>query len=339
MKYVLSLCLLFLTITLSPVSAEETNVLLLSGTTIYTDAQETTVLEVVNRDLITHVQSYSDTHSQVEIGNEVGFVKINDIHHPKRYYVIREATTKDEHGNDIAPLPFHSTVQVFDVRNKSLVQTIDGIWVERTVLSDTPLSPKTYYVKATSDIYSMPNGEVIDSIAAGESVQGYGELEGYLRIDFNGRFLFVLKQNVNESPVKTGHFYLLTSASYYKDFGQTKLGTLPRGERVDVYGIDHEYARVLWNKGFIYIKRSDLTDNMPTYKKTGFRYAKADTYIYRDQDKKEIIGTIKRSTKIDIYGTEGDFTRVLVNNLFFFVETSKLGISFPPYLITEKNIF
>lgn len=337
MKYVLSLCLLFLTITLSPVSAEETNVMLLSGTTIYTDAQETTVLEVINRDLITHVQSYSDTHSQVEIGNEVGFVKIKDIHHPKRYYVIREAMTKDEHGNDIASLPFHSTIQVFDVGNKSLVQTIDGTWVERTVLSDTPLSPKTYYVKATSDIYSMPNGEVIDSIAAGESVQGYGELKGYLRIDFNGRYLFVSKQHVNESPVKTGQFYLLTSAPYYKDFGDTVLGTLPRGERVDVYGIDHEYARVLWKEDFVFVKRSVLADSMPTYKKTGFRYTTSDALIYRDIDKIEIIGTVKRSTKIDIYGTEGAFTRVLVNNRFFFVETSKLGISFPPYLITGKK--
>lgn len=337
MKYVFSLCLVILTIMLSPVSAEETDVMLLSGTTIYTDAQDTNVLEVISYDLIIHVQPYSNTYSQVEIGNEVGFVKNTDIHHPKHFYVIREATTKDEHGNDITPLPFHSTIQVFDVGNKSLVQTIDGTWVDRTVLSDTPLSPKTYYVKATSDIYLMPNGEAIDSIVVGEPVRSYGELDGYLRIDFNGHFLFIPKQNVNESPVKTGHFYLLISASYYKDFGQTKLGTLPRGERVDVYGIDHEYARVLWNKDFIYIKRSDLTDNMPTYKKTGFRYAKADTYIYRDQDKKEIIGTIKRSTKIDIYGTEDAFTRVLVNNRFFLVETSMLGISFPPYLITEKK--
>lgn len=336
-KRIFSLLLLIVSFTISPVSAEESRVMILSGTAIYEDIQETVVLQETQRDVIAHVQSTSTTHVFVQIGDVKGFVRLDNVRTAKSMYVIRETTTKDDDDKPVTSLPFHSIIQVFDVGTQPRVQTIEGTWVERSALSDTLVTPTTYYLKSNSDVYLLPGEQVTGSLTLGQSVQGYGEREGYLRIKLDERFVFISLQNVSETPVQTGQQFVLTSTSYYQDLGQTILGTLSRGELVTVYGIEQGYARVLTKNGFVFVKQADLIDKMPTYSKTGSLYAQADLPIYRDRDKKETVGTLKRAKKIAVYGTDGSFTRVLVNGQFFFVESSKLGTKRPPYLSTGKR--
>lgn len=336
MKRIFSLWLLILSFSLSSVSAEESNVMILAGTTIYEDIQETIILQETQHDVIAYVQSISQTHTFVQIGDVKGFIRNENIQHSKSMYVIRETTTKDDDDKPVTSLPFHSIIQMFDVGTQPRVQTIEGTWVERSALSDTLVTPTTYYLKSNSDVYLLPGEQATGSLTLGQSVQGYGEREGYLRIKLDERFVFISLQNVSETPVQTGQQFVLTSTSYYQDLGQTIIGTLSRGELVTVYGIEQGYARVLTKNGFVFVKQADLIDKMPTYSKTGSRYVQADIPIYRDLDRKETVGILKRDQKIDVYGTDHNFTRVFINGQFYFVESNKLGTKRPPYLSTGK---
>lgn len=336
-KRMFSLILFIVSFVLSPVSAEESKVMILSGTAIYEDIQETVILQETQHNVIAHVQATSETHVFVQIGDVEGFVRHENVLSAKSMYVIRETATKDEDDNQVTSLPFHSIVQVFDIGTQSLVQTIEGTWIDRSTLSDNPVTPTTYYLKLNSDVYLLPGEQVISSLALGQSVQGYGEFEGYLRINLDGQFVFISIQNVSDIPVQTGQQFVLTSTPYYQDFGQTTLGSFSRGELVTTYGTEQGYARVLTKNGFVFVKQTDLIDKMPTYSKTGSRYVQADIPIYRDLDKKETVGTFKRDQKIDVYGTDHNFTRVFINGQFYFVEFNKLGTKRPPYLSTGKR--
>lgn len=336
-KRIISLLFILFLLNTFPAHAEETKVLLQAGTAIYTDIEESVVLQELEHDNIVRIETTSQTHTKVLIGDQAGYVKNSLVHHASIKYVIMDTSTFDDTHQVISPLPYGTIVYTFDLNTEPMSLTVDGTWVERSTLSDKLIQPKTYYSKLETNVYTAPNGEVIESLNAGQSLTGYDEHEGYLRIKLGERFVFISLNDVSEQPVKTGQRYLLSTSSYYSDLGVTTLGTLPRGELLQVYGVDHGFARVLLNETFVYVDLVSIVEKMPTYSKTGSQYVQVDTNIYQDTDMKKIVGSLKRAQKISVFGTEGSFTRIFVNNQFFFVESSKLGNAIPPYLTTGKR--
>ncbi|WP_236634077.1 MULTISPECIES: C40 family peptidase [unclassified Exiguobacterium] len=333
----ISLLFMVLLITISPAHAEQTNVLLLSGTTIYTEMQETSELKRVEHNQIVHLDTSTETHSKIKTDDIEGYVRNNDIRHASAMHVTNETTTQNDKGESVTPLAFGAIVHVFNVDDLPLLLTTEGTWIERSTLSTSPIQPKTYYAKGKVEIHASLNGEPLGETMIGQSLVGYGITNGFLRIERGDRFGFVQISDVSEKPVKTGQGYALTTSLYYRDLGVTKLGTVPRGQLLQVYGIEGTYVRVLLNKKFVYVNRTSIANQMPSYAKSGSRYTQQDTPIYRDVDKKEIMGSLKRAQQINVYGTEGKFTRVLINKQFFFVETKFLGLKLPPYLSTGKR--
>lgn len=89
MKRIFSLWLLILSFSLSSVSAEESNVMILAETTIYEDIQETIILQETQQNVI---------------GDVKGFIRNENVQHPKSMFVIRETTTKDDDDKQVTSL-------------------------------------------------------------------------------------------------------------------------------------------------------------------------------------------------------------------------------------------
>lgn len=337
MKRVISLLFMVLLITISPAHAEQTKVLLVAGTTIFTDQQETSELQLTEGHQIVLLETSTDTHSKIKTDDIEGYVRNSDIRHASAMYVTNETTTKNDKGESVTSLAFGAVVHGFDIDAQPLLLTTEGTWIERSAVSTTPIQPKPYYTKGKVIVYASPNGEVSGKTTMGQSLVGYGIMDGFLRVQQGDRYGFIRISDVSEQPVKTGQVYALTTSVYYQDLGITKLGTLPRGQLLHVYGIEGKYTRVLVNRRFVFVNSTSLANQMPSYGKSGSRFAQQNAPIYRDVDKKEIVGSLKRSQQINVYGTQGHFTRVYVNKQFFFVETKLLGSKLPPYLSTGKR--
>lgn len=334
LKRIFSLLFLFTfywTLTAQAVGSEA---MLRAGTTLYADPEETAVLLVTDQAERVDVHEVTETHTSVTVASQKGFVRNDALSYAVTRYVHKETDARDAAGNVVATLAIGTEVNVYDLEGDRLLTT-DGHYVARDALGETAPKAVTRYAKEGATFSSSPEGGTMTPLEAGQTLNGF-LIDGQMRVEINGAVGYIPLSMTNRIPFKTDSRFVLTTSAYMNEEGDI-VGTIVRGKQVSVYGTNGSMARLYQNGAYVYMKRDALAAKMPHYAKTGSRYAQKETSIYLDTDKKQIVGSLKRSQLVSIYGTDGLFTRVYYNGHFVFVETASLGTTEPPYLKTGQR--
>ncbi|WP_455331583.1 NlpC/P60 family protein [Exiguobacterium profundum] len=334
LKRIFSLLFLFTfywTLTAQAVGSEA---LLRAGTTLYADPEESSILLVTNEPKRVDIHEVTETHTSVTVATQNGFVRNDDVRYAVTRYTQTETDALDASGNPVATLTIGTAVDVFDIEG-NLLLTTDGTYVSRDALGETVPEAVTRYAKAGAVVLSAPDGETIAELEAGQTLDGF-VVGSMLRIETAEGFGYVTLDATSTRPIKTGTQFVLTTSPYTDASGKI-IGSLVRGEQTSVYGTIGDSARLFKDGAYVYMKRDVLADKMPRYTKTGSRYALAAINVYQEMDKKQVVGSLKRSQLVTIYGTDGDFTRIYTRGQFLFVETKSLGKTKPAPLKTGER--
>lgn len=334
LKRIFSLLFLFTfywTLTAQAVGSEA---LLRAGTTLYADPEETVVLLVTDQAERVDIHEVTETHTSVTVASQKGFVRNDALSYAVTRYVHTETEAHDAAGNVVATLTIGTAVDVFDIEG-NLLLTTDGTYVSRDALGETVPEAVTRYAKEGATLSSSPDGGTMTTLEAGQTLNGF-LIDGQMRFDLNGTVGYIPLSMTNRIPFKTDSQFVLTTSSYMNEDGEI-VGTIVRGKQVSIYGTNGSMARLYQNGMYVYMKRDALAAKMPRYAKTGSRYAQKEASIYLDTDKKQVVGSLKRSQLVSIYGTDGLFTRVYYNGQYVFVESASLGTTEPPYLKTGQR--
>ncbi|WDH75368.1 C40 family peptidase [Exiguobacterium marinum] len=334
LKRIFSLLLLFTFYCTLPAQAVGSDAMLRAGTTLYADPEESSILLVTDEPKRVEIQDATETHTSVTLDAQQGFVRNDDILSAVTRYVQTETDALDATGNPVATLAAGTAVDVFELEGELLL-TLDGTYVARDALGETMPEAVTRYAKAGAVVLSAPDGDVIAELETGETLEGL-LVGSMIQINTTDGYGYVTIDSTSTSPVKTGTQFVLTTSPYTDASGKTT-GSLVRGDKTSVYGTIGDMARLFKNGAYVYMKRDVLAGKMPRYTKTGSRYALGAIDIYQDTDKKQVVGSLKRSQLVSVYGTDGDFTRIYTRDQFLFVETKSLGKTKPAPLKTGQR--
>ncbi|EPE62385.1 nlpC/P60 family protein [Exiguobacterium sp. S17] len=275
------------------------------------------------------------THSRITIGETEGYVRNDVLAYPVDRYIRTDTNAVDAAGNPITPLSYGTVVKVFDFEGDRLLMT-DGAYVAREALAET-LETSTRYAKPGANVLATPGGNVALTLESGAMLTVHGIQDDHFRIKLENGYGFVPATMTSPSPVKTGTQVAVTGTTTFSDLGTTAVGQLVRGTRSSVYGTSGDYSRLYKGGMFVYVQTAALAEKMPTYAKTGSRYAQGEASLYRDVDKTDVVGKLKRSQIVSIYGSDGEFTRIFTNGQFLFVESKWLKTTPPPFLKTGQR--
>ncbi|WP_240542885.1 C40 family peptidase [Exiguobacterium qingdaonense] len=334
LKRIFSLLLLLTFCWTLTAQATESNAMLPIGTTLYADPEESSILLVTDEPRRVEVHDMTETHTSVTLDAKDGFVRNDALVHAVTRYVQTETGALDAFGNPVATLAVGTVIDVFDLGG-ALLLTLDGTYVARDALGETAPDLVTRYAKAGAIVLSAPDGDKVTELETGQTLEGL-LVDSMLQIVTADGFGYVALDSTSTRPLKTGTQFVLTTSPYTDASGKTT-GSLVRGDETSIYGTIGDMARLFKDGAYVYMKRDALADTMPYYKKTGSRYALAAIDIYQDTDKKQVVGSLKRSQLVSIYGTDGDFTRIFTRGQFFFVETTSLGKTKPAPLKTGQR--
>ncbi len=253
--------------------------------------------------------------------------------------VYATATTK---GEVVQSLPVNTSLQTYGVEGSftRIKRNDEYAYVLTAHLSTLKYYPKTarLYVQRATPIYSAPNasGSIIDQQKTNTLLTIYGKSGVYSRIIFRGVHAYVKTADLGSEKVyaATGTRYAKRNLSVYTS-ASTKskmMYSVKRADKLTIYGTSGSYTRLKKGTVYGYVKTSDLVTKKPDlYDVTGQRYVTEDDVVIRSQAKLsgKKIGTLKKGKSITIYGKSGYFTRVKYNNIFGFVDSSRIGLNKP----------
>ena len=253
--------------------------------------------------------------------------------------VYATATTK---GEIVQSLPVNTSLQTYGVEGSftRIKRNDEYAYVLTAHLGTLKYYPKTarLYVQRATPIYSAPNtsGSIIDQQKTNTLLTIYGKSGIYSRIIFRGVHAYVKTADLGSEKVyaATGTRYAKRNLSVYTS-ASTKskvMYSVKRADKLTIYGTSGSYTRLKKGAVYGYVKTSDLVTKKPDlYDVTGQRYVTEDDVVIRSQAKLsgKKIGTLKKGKSITIYGKSGYFTRVKYNNIFGFVDSSRIGLNKP----------
>ncbi|TCI77822.1 hypothetical protein EVJ20_07625 [Exiguobacterium sp. SH0S1] len=335
MKRLFGLLFFFSLFLTTAVFATESRTITIVETSVFEAIDETTSLHVLPAGTPVTVLERLASHTLVRTDSVEGYIRNEDVVTATSRYVARETYAVDANGGRVAYLPFGTKVDVYDRQGSDLVETIDGTYIARDALSETiPVAvTETRYAKQAAPVFSKPEtGDPIRHVEIGETLTVAGDIDGYARLQTADGYAYIALGQLSSSPVKVAQRFVVTNTRIYSDLTQTSvLGSLPRGQRINVYGTTGALTRIYAGGRFVFIETAHTSMQMPTYQKSGQRYVQQDTNVYFDVDRSKIVATLKRGQLVNIYGTEGALTRVFVRGQFVYVDSKDMGTTKPTY--------
>ncbi|MFK3988149.1 SH3 domain-containing protein [Exiguobacterium mexicanum] len=334
-KRLFGLLVLFSFLLVASVSAGATTRLIKVDTPLLVSMEDSDSLTVLPKGTAVTVLDQSDTHALVSVGEQTGYVPNEVLAEPVTKTVIAETNLLDEAGNAVESLSYGATVSVYDLGDETTLLRVVGEtdrFVQRAALADTapPLLGETRYVKSKTDLYASPRtGPVVGQLPLGQTVTVFGQTNGYFRIQSGDRYRYVSARALSSRPVKTTERYISKDTSLYADATQsTRVGTVKRGQRISIYGQVGSRSRVFTGGQYRFVQTSHTSTTKPAPLKTGQRYITKNATLYSESFKQ--IGTLKRGSLVNIYGTYGKYTRVFTGGQYRFVATSLTSTKKPP---------
>lgn len=342
-KRLFGLLVLFSFLLVASVSAEATSRLIKVDTPLLVSMKDSDSLTVLPKGTAVTVLERSDNHAHVSVGEQTGYVANEVLIEPVTKTVIAETNLLDEAGNAVEFLSYGATVSVYDLGDEATLVRVVGEtarFVQRAALADTapPLLGETRYVKSKADLYASPRtGPVVGQLPLGQTITVFGQTNGYFRIQSGDRYRYVPARALSSRPVKTTERYISKDTSLYADATQsTRVGTVKRGQRISIYGQVGSRSRVFTGGQYRFVQTSHTSTTKPAPLKTGQRYITKNATLYSESFKQ--IGTLKRGSLVNIYGTYGKYTRVFTGGQYRFVATSLTSTKKPPlYDATGKR--
>ncbi|WP_233004612.1 C40 family peptidase [Exiguobacterium aurantiacum] len=342
-KRLFGLLVLFSFLLVASVSAEATTRLIKVDTPLLVSMEDSDSLVTLLKGTAVTVLERSDTHAHVSVGEQTGYVPNEVLIEPVTKTVIAETDLLDEAGNAVESLSYGATVSVYDLGDETTLLRVVGEtarFVQRAALADTapPLLGETRYVKSKADLYASPRtGPVVGQLPFGQTITVFGQTNGYFRIQSGDRYRYVPARALSSRPVKTMERYISKDTSLYADATQsTRVGTVKRGQRISIYGQVGSRSRVFTGGQYRFVQTSHTSTTKPAPLKTGQRYITKNATLYSESFKQ--IGTLKRGSLVNIYGTYGKYTRVFTGGQYRFVATSLTSTKKPPlYDATGKR--
>ncbi len=228
------------------------------------------------------------------------------------------------------------TVVVYgNVNGYARVQTGDAYaYIAMNQLGTSPVKTGQRYVQSDAATFTDLGQTVTGSVKSGQLVSVYGTHGAFTRLFTKGQFVYVETKALGTSKPtykKTGQRYAQVDAPLYGTANRkTSVGSIKRGQLVSVYGTDGAFTRLFTKGQFVYVETSLLGTAKPTYQKTGQRYLTKETPVYERAANSKVVTTFKRGQLVNVYGTEGAYTRVSVNGSFYFVLTNGTSKTKPP---------
>ncbi|WP_238987959.1 SH3 domain-containing protein [Exiguobacterium sp. OS-77] len=323
------------------------------ATSLFVEPKTTSAKTAVTQNQSFETFGTTGTFTRVATKTGYAFVLTTDladtqvVSHPEtgvRYVqqqttVYATATTK---GEVVQSLPVNTSLQTYGVEGSftRIKRNDEYAYVLTAHLGTLKYYPKTarLYVQRATPIYSAPNasGSIIDQQKTNTLLTIYGKSGVYSRIIFRGVHAYVKTADLGSEKVyaATGTRYAKRNLSVYTS-ASTKskmMYSVKRADKLTIYGTSGSYTRLKKGTVYGYVKTSDLVTKKPDlYDVTGQRYVTEDDVVIRSQAKLsgKKIGTLKKGKSITIYGKSGYFTRVKYNNIFGFVDSSRIGLNKP----------
>ncbi|KSU48963.1 glycoside hydrolase [Exiguobacterium indicum] len=323
------------------------------ATSLFVEPKTTSAKTAVTQNQSFETFGTTGTFTRVATKTGYAFVLTTDladtqvVSHPEtgvRYVqqqttVYATATTK---GEVVQSLPVNTSLHTYGVEGSftRIKRNDEYAYVLTAHLGTLKYYPKTarLYVQRATPIYSAPNasGSIIDQQKTNTLLTIYGKSGVYSRIIFRGVHAYVKTADLGSEKVyaATGTRYAKRNLSVYTS-ASTKskmMYSVKRADKLTIYGTSGSYTRLKKGTVYGYVKTSDLVTKKPDlYDVTGQRYVTEDDVVIRSQAKLsgKKIGTLKKGKSITIYGKSGYFTRVKYNNIFGFVDSSRIGLNKP----------
>ncbi len=323
------------------------------ATSLFVEPKTTSAKTAVTQNQAFETFGTTGTFTRVATKTGYAFVLTTDladtqvVSHPEtgvRYVqqqttVYATATTK---GEVVQSLPVNTSLQTYGVEGSftRIKRNDEYAYVLTAHLGTLKYYPKTarLYVQRATPIYNAPNasGSIIDQQKTNTLLTIYGKSGVYSRIIFRGVHAYVKTADLGSEKVytATGTRYAKRNLSVYTS-ASTKskmMYSVKRADKLTIYGTSGSYTRLKKGTVYGYVKTSDLVTKKPDlYDVTGQRYVTEDDVVIRSQAKLsgKKIGTLKKGKSITIYGKSGYFTRVKYNNIFGFVDSSRIGLNKP----------
>ncbi|WP_138858925.1 C40 family peptidase [Exiguobacterium mexicanum] len=343
-KRLFSLLILFSFLWVASVSAEATTRLLKADTPLLVSMEDSDSLTVLPKGTTVTVLNRSDTHAHVSADEQTGYVSNEVLVEPVMKTVIAETDLLDEAGNAVEFLSYGTNVSVYDLGDESTLLRVVGEtprFIKRTVLADTApaLAAETRYVKAKTNVYATPRiGSVVSNVQFGQTITVFGQTKnGYYRIRSGDTYQYVAMSATLSRPIKTAERFITKDTSLYADASEnTIVGTVKRGQRISMYGEVGNRSRVFTGGQYRFVQTNHTSTTKPAPLKTGQRYITKSAPLYSESFKQ--VGTLKRGSLVNIYGTHGKYTRVFTGGQYRFVATSLTSTKKPPlYDATGKR--
>lgn len=325
---------LFLSTSTFAFSAESRTVTTIE-TSVFEEIDEATSLQVIPAGTPVTILERLMSHTLVRTETIEGYVRNADLVTATSRYVLRETYAVDANGERVEYLPFGKKVEVYDLQGSDFMKTIDETYISRDALSETApvVTTETRYAKQSAPVFEKPEtGDSIRYTELAETLTVAGDIDGYARLQTSDGYAYVALEQLSSSPIKVEQRFVVTTAHIFSDPAQTStIGTLPRGQRINVYGSIGKLTRIYAGGRFVYIETAHTSLQKPTYQKSGQRYVQRDTIVYFDVDRKKIVITLKRGRLVNIYGTEGTLTRLYVGGQFVYIDSNDIGTTKPTY--------
>lgn len=344
MKRLFSLIALFSFLLIHTASAETETLVLKLDTPLFVSIEEVDGFTTLPKGTAVTVLERSDTHAHVSSGDQTGYVSNDALAESVTKTVIAETYLLDETGNAFEFLSYGVTVSVYDLGDEAALLRVVGEtpqFIKRTALADTApvLAGETRYVKAKANVYATPRiGPVVSNVQSGQTITVFGQTKNkYYRIRSGDTYHYVAMSATLSRPIKTAERYITKDTSLYADSIEDEIvGTVKRGQRISIYGEVGNRSRVYTGGQYRFVQTSHTSTTKPAPLKTGQRYITKNATLYSESFKQ--VGTLKRGSLVNIYGTYGKYTRVYTGGQYRFVATSLTSTKKPPlYDATGKR--
>lgn len=341
-KRILSFILVFSFFFALPTQAASSVGILKDDTPLFTTSEEAEVIGSLLKGSAVTITERFDTHSLVTTETAEGYIRNDVFAEPVSRFIVKETYTIDKNRAKLAFLPFGTKVEVYDLEDGAEYLRIESnVFIAHDSLAETlpDENAETRYVKQATVIYAVPeSGKSVGSLEAGKRIDVYGQVDGYYRLKSKDGYRYIAVSSTVARPFKTDSRYVLSNAPIYRDIQKTQVvGSLKRGQLINIYGTEGAFSRIFSGGVFLYVETKETAVSMPTYKKTGQRYVQTNSPVYNDPDRQKQVGTVKREQLVNIYGTEGQFTRLYTKGEFVYIETKTLGTKKPTYAKTGQR--
>ncbi|MGA9467478.1 MAG: hypothetical protein WBV10_07605, partial [Exiguobacterium marinum] len=212
LKRIFSLLLLFTFYCTLTAQAVGSDAMLRSGTTLYADPEESSILLVTDEPKRVEIHKVTETHTSVTVDAQNGFIRNDALVHTITRYIQTETDALDATGNPVATLDAGTVIDVFDLGG-ALLLTLDGTYVARDALGETPPETVTRYAKVGAVVLSAPDGDKIAELEPGQTLDGF-VVGSMLRIETADGYGYVALDSTSTRPLKTGTQFVLTTSPY-----------------------------------------------------------------------------------------------------------------------------